>query len=306
MTITRLYQLVKSKRITPVIFNEYLDENQINFDYVKNYKNSWGENILLYSIKYNFNINFFEYLYNSGLNLDNNVYNMSPIDICINYNKNISHQKFLILDWLYSKEIQFNPNYLLFYSREYINWIRSKQWSININSSHQMGNSYLHNVCKIFHHTYPPNLKIKIENNNTYDAFYVLMELGADPNKKNDYGLTPIDYCIKNSLINNLNILYYFGFTLSKDQIDRLMNTNNYYKLIKHALWLIENYNQLNIDITKNEIETMLLTKIMTIQYEVTYSNNDYLELLKDLNNKIFFDEFYKIKMFKCEENMFF
>ena len=309
MTITRLYQLVKSKRITPLLFNEYIEQNQINFDYIKNYKNSWGENILLYCIKYNFNITFFEYLYNSGLNFENNFYNMTAIDLCIIYNKNISHQKLLILDWLYSKNIHFNPEYLLFYSREYINWIRQKEWEgLNVNSANSIGNTPLHNISKIYHHNYPPNLKTKTKfiNNNSYDAFYILMEMGADPNKKNKYGLTPIDYCIKNSLINNLNIIYYFGHILNEKDIKRLLNVENYYKLIKHTIWLLENYNCLEINITKNELETQMLSKIMRIQYDVSTYNNDYKQLLEDLSNKTFFDDFYNMKMFKIEENMFF
>ena len=309
MTITRLYQLAKLKKTTPLIFNEFIDNNQMNFDYIKNYKNSWGENILLYAIKYNFNLNFFEHLFRLGLNLDKNFYGMTPIDLCVTYNKNMSHQKFLILDWLYSKNIQFNPDYLLLYSREYINWIRNKDWSyeLDISKTNSIGNTPLHNVCKIYHHNYPPNLSSRTEiTNNSYDAFYILMEAGANPHKKNNYGLTAIDYCIKNSLINNLNILYHFGYSLTRNEINRLMETNNYYKLIKHTLWLLENYNNLNLKITKEELETKLLTKIMEIQYQVTAYNSDFKTLLEDLSNKVFFDNFYTLRMFKIEGNFFF
>lgn len=309
MTITRLYQLVKSKKITPITFNNFIQTNHINFESVKNYKNSWGENILMYAIKYSNNLNFLNFLYNNGLELGNNYYNMTPIDLCVAYNKNVTHQKLLILDWLYSKNILFNPNYLLIYPRKIINWVRNKEWvGLDVNHRNSMGNTALHEVCKLYHNRYPPNLysnKFPLTNN-SYDAFYVLLELGCDPFIKNNYNTTAVDYCIKNGLINNLNILYYFHYKLDKNQLDLILSTKNYYKLINFTLWILENYNQLELNKSKTELENDLLTKIITIQYNATSYNTDLKILLEELSDKIFFDELYKIKMFKVEENIFF
>ena len=151
---------------------------------------------------------------------------------------------------------------------------------------------------------HPKNIYTKLNLNNSYDAFYTLMELGADPLIKNNYNTTPIDYCIKNSLINNLNILYYFRFQVEKEDILQMMETNNYYKLIKHTLWILDNYDRLDIDFSKSELEDILLSKIIHIQHKTTsyHSTN----LLQELNHKIYFDDMYKLKMFDIDENKFF
>lgn len=304
---TRLYQIVKTKRISPAIFNDFIRDNNINIEVIKTYQNSWGETLLTYAVKYGSNINFLEYLYDTGFILKGNYYEMTPIDICVAYNKNETHQKLLILDWLYSKNIQFNPFYLLVYPRQIISWLRNKSWDIDINKRNSSGSTALHEVSKLFHHTHPGTIYNKfLYTNNSYDAFYLLLEMGCDPNIINNYKNTAIDYCIKNSLINNLNILYYFHHEISKTQIQQLIECNNYFNLIKHTLWLLENYNQLNIDLTKSELENKLLYKIINIQYKTTSYNSDYKSILEDLNNKVFFDGCYNIKMFQIDGNIFF
>ena len=305
MSISYLYKLVKRKRISPSIFNNYLENNHININSIKNYKNSWGENLLVYSIKHNTNIEFFEFLYNNGWDLGDNYYKMTPIDICVTYNKNITHQKLLILDWLYDKDVQFNPYYLLAYPRKYINWIRAQVWDLDIDGKNNTGNTALHEVCKKYHARYPPKLDQKLRYNNSYDAFYVLLELGYNPYVKNNYDNTPIDYCIKNSFINNLNILYHFGYKLNEEHLRLLLSVNNYKKLIKNTLWALENHNIVNVNSGKKEFEIELLTNIVNTA-SVYNENIDNRFILEEMNNKVFFDDFYKIKLFKMDENMFY
>lgn len=307
LLINQLYQLIKSKRISPTVFNDFIHDNQLDMDLIQLYKNSWDESILTYSIKYGFNIEFFDFLYDNGFILTGNYYDMTPIDICVTYNKNNTSQKLLILDWLYNKNIQFNPYYLLLYPRDIIKWIRTKEWNIDINSQNEIGNTALHEVCKMFHPKQHQMIYNRFEGkNNSYDAFYVLLEMGANPNIQNYFNNTPIDYCLKNSLINNLNILYYFHYEISPEQIEIMIASKNYFRLIKHTLWLLNNYKMLNISYTKSQLEDILLTKIIEIQYEITSYSNEYNSLLSQLNNKLYFDKIYNIKMFDIEENMFF
>ena len=309
MSITRVFNLVKSKKTTPAILNNFLTTNQINWDFVCNYKNSYGENILTYSIKHNNNIDLFEFLYTNGVKLGKNFYNMTPIDLCVTYNKSSTDQKLLILDWLYSKNIQFNPFYLLTYPRWIIKWVRNRDWDINVNMQNSIGNTPLHEVCKIFHHTHPKVIYNKLNSIlNSYDAFYLLLEMGANPYINNNYNHSPIDLCIKNSLINNLNILYYFGYELTKEQIEMLINIQNYYKLIKHTGWLLHNYEKINknFDSNKLELENILINKIIEIQRETTTYSSEYNTLKKEINNRLFFDSFYKMDFFKIENNMYF
>ena len=226
--IKELYKLVKRKKTTIASFNEYININNINIEPIKHFKNSMGESLLTYAIKYNNNINLFQYLYQEGFILEENFYNMTPIDICVSYNKSKSYQKFLILDWLVSKNIQFNPFFLLIYPREIIKWVKSKQWNININIKNSIGNTALHEICKISHHTHPLTLYTKqfTFNNNSYDGFYLLLEMGANPFIKNNLNLTPIDYCFNNSLINNLNILQHLNYQLTEREKFILTNHN--------------------------------------------------------------------------------
>lgn len=303
--ITQLYQLVKSKKISPPIFTDFIHNHNLNIDLVRQYTNSWDEGLLTYAIKYGSNIDFFDFLYDNGFILTGNYYEMTPIDICVAYNKNNTSQKLSILDWLYSKNIQFNPFFLLIYPRDIIQWIRNKNWNIDINRQNEIGNTALHESCKLFHPLHPSTIYNKFDyKNNSYDAFYVLLEMGIDSTIKNKFHNTAIDYCLKNSFINNLNIFYYFHHEISPEQIQIMINCNHYFRLIKHTLWLLNNFNMLNISYTKSELENLLLTKIIEKQVEsISYSNNS---LLLDLNNQVFFDKMYNIKMFYIEENMFF
>lgn len=303
--MNRIYQMVKKKRISSVIFTNYLETHQIDIQTIKEYKNTWGESILTYAIKYGNNIEFFDFLYENGFILTGNYYNMTAIDICVAYNKNNASQKLSILDWLYNKNIQFNPFYLLVYPRLIITWIREKQWIVDVNFKNENGNTALHEVCKLFHHTHPNTIYNNL-NNNSYDAFYVLLEMGWDPNIKNNFNNTCIDYCIKNSLINNFNILYYFHYELTKGQIEELIECDIYLKLIKHTIWILINYKMLNIDYTKSELEHKLFGKIIDIQLNITEYCSNYDLILKDINNKTFFDNCYNLQMFNIDENMFY
>jgi len=305
--MNNIYKLVKRKRIDNIIFKNYLLTNQIDIESIKQFKNTWGESLLTYSIKYGSNIEFFEFLYQNGFVLTGNFYDMTPIDICVSYNKNTTNQKLAILDWLYSKDVQFNPFYLLVYPRTITNWIRSKEWVLDINKQNQIGNTALHEVCKLFHHNHPSSIYNKINDNNSYDAFYILLEMDADPHIKNNYNNTCIDYCIKNSLMNNLNILYYFHYELTPIEINELMECDNYFKLIKNTIWLLINHQMLHINnYNKNELENKLLEKIIKTQLNTTSYYSDYNSILRDINDKIFFDNIYNLKMCKIEENMFF
>lgn len=305
MTIGNLFKIVKSKKITPSTFLAYIDSNNIHLESIKNYNNSWGENLLTYSIKHNYNIPLLDCLYDLGIPLSNNEYDMTPIDLCVAYNKNTIHQKFTILDWLYNKNIQFNPFYLLIYRRPIIEWIRGREWDIDVNERNiTLGNTPLHEVCKIFHPSQPKTI-YKKNKTNSYDAFYVLMEMGANPHITNNYGVSTIDYCLKNSLINNLNIIYHFGFELCEENINTMMESTSYYRLIKHTLWLLENYGQYKCSKTKEEMEMCMLSKIITIQLNITNHSNKMKELLNKLNDKIIFDKYYKLKMFDMENNMY-
>ena len=188
MNINDLFKIVRRKRITPNTFIQYINSNNIDLESIKNYKNTLGENLLTYCIKHTSNINLFNYLYDMNLSLNNNEYDMSPIDLCVAYNKNTIHQKLSILDWLYDKNIQFNPFYLLIYPRQIINWVREKHWDIDVNERNiTLGNTALHEMCKIFHPSHPKTIYKKIKNTNSYDAFYVLMEMGANPYIRNNY-----------------------------------------------------------------------------------------------------------------------
>jgi len=297
----QIYKLVKKKRIDKISFKNYLLINQIDIESIKLFKNTWGESLLTYSIKYGKNIDFFEFLYQNGFILTGNCYDMTPIDICVAYNKNNTSQKLAIIDWLYSKNIQFNPFYLLVYPRTIITWLRNKIWDIDVNKKNEIGNTALHEVCKLFHYTQPSSIYNKIEHNNSYDAFYVLLEMGAIPNIKNNYNNTCIDYSIKNSLMNNFNILYYFHYELSSIEIQELIDCNNYSKLIKHTIWLLVNHKMLNINYSKIELENKLLTKIIKTQKNLNYNS-----ILQDINDKIFFDQVYNLQMCKIDDNMFF
>ena len=258
--MNEIYKLVKKKSINQQIFKNYLQNNQIDIESIKQFKNSWGESLLTYSVKYGNNIEFFEYLYQNGFIFSGNFYDMTPIDICVSYNKNNTSQKLAILDWLYKKNIQFNPFYLLVYPRIIITWLREKKWDVDINHKNSIGNTALHEICKLFHHSHPTSIYNKIDDNNSYDAFYILLEMGWDPNIKNNYDNTCIDYCIKNSLMNNLNILYYFHYELTPIEIEELIDCNNYFKLIKHTIWILTNYKMLNVKYSKSNLEYKLLS----------------------------------------------
>lgn len=306
MSIQRLYQLIKTKSITITSFNNFLITNNLNMDLLRNYKNSFGENILIYGIKYGINIKLFNYLCENGIQMDNNLYNMTPIDLCVVYNKNPTHQKLLILDWLYSNNILFNPEYLLLYPRIIIKWLRNKKWNLEIKKGY-LGNTALHEICKVHHPRHLKNLYKKFTfTNNSYDAFYFLLEIGYDPHMENNYGITAIDYCIKNSLINNLNILYHFNYCLTTKQLNLLISTDNYYKLLDYSMWLINNYYRLNLDLSKKELENKLLNKIINIQKSITSYSTKYDSLLSELTDTIFCDKEYNINLFNVDNNMYF
>lgn len=301
MSITQLFNLVKNKSFNIIKLETFITNHNIDLVFLKNYKNSNQENLLMHSIKYKNDLTFFKHLFIMGFDLGKNCYKMTPIDICVYYNKSNTHQKLLILDWLYSKNIEFNPFYLLLYPRNIIEWILNKYWTIDVNKKDDLGNTALHEICKI-HHFYKFKSNII---NNSYDAFYILLKLGGDPYILNKYGNSAIDYCIKNSLINNLNILYKFNFHLNKKQINNLINNQNYYKLLKNSNWLIKNYDKLNLLYKKDDFTNLMLDKIIHIQKKVTNYSNTKNDIENNFNKIIFYDDLFDMYFFDIENNIF-
>lgn len=287
MNLSTLYQKIKTKQLNYSNFQNYITNQGITMDDIQNYKNKNGENLLVYAIKFTYDIFLFEFLISNGLVLENNYYKMTPIDLCVYYNKNSIHQKFLILDWLYNFNIQFNPKYLNIYPRKYIQWLKSKNWNIEINAEDSNGNTALHKICKKYHFNTP-----KMNQKNNYDAFYYLLELGFCPLKKNHYNMSPIDYCFKYCLINNLTIFIHFGYNFNPNHIEYILNYNNYLSLLKILFWIIEYYPDIY---TKKELENILINKI----------NKDSKTILSLFKKKKYYDNYLNLFMFNYEENTF-
>ena len=78
--MNEIYKLVKKKSINQQIFKNYLQNNQIDIESIKQFKNSWGESLLTYSVKYGNNIEFFEYLYQNGFIFSGNFYSYPDVE----------------------------------------------------------------------------------------------------------------------------------------------------------------------------------------------------------------------------------
>jgi len=122
-------------------------------------------------------------------------------------------------------------------------------------------------------------LEIAVSSGNL-DMVRLLVELGADINKENKYNRTPLEIAISSGKIDMLRLLVELGDDINKE--NSLGKTPLYTAVIKNQINIVKLLVELGADINKIDIDgnTLLMLKIMTFNHFNTYEPLD-IDMIK-------------------------